>query len=103
MRLSAAALVLFLANAYAFAPPPLARRSAHTLGVLAVAEETEQVLTVEDIGEMSFRELQNKCRERGLPPDGTTATLRARIREYICPADPFTGEEECPTPEVSHQ
>lgn len=107
MRLSVAALVLFLANASAFAP--LAARSGrappHTLSVLAedtVTTTSELLLTLEDIGEMTFRELQNECRERGLSPEGTTATLRARIREQVCPADPFTGEDECPTPEVRH-
>lgn len=100
MRLSVAALVLFLANAGAFAPPSLARRPPHQLSVLAVEKDLE-VLTVDAIGDMSFRELQNACREQGLSPEGTTGALRARIREVICPVDPLTGEEDCPVPEVS--
>lgn len=103
MRLSIAAWVLFLAhNAGAFVPSSPRRLSQHTLSVLAAPstkeEEQTDVLTLEHVANMSFRELQHECSERGLPSEGTTATLRARIREYICPVDPFTGQEECPTP-----
>ena len=97
MRLSVAALVFFLANAGAFAPPPSARRPLS----LAVLAEDVDVLTLDAIGGMSFRELQHACREHGLSPEGTTGALRSRIRQVICPVDPFTGEEDCPVPEVS--
>ena len=97
MRLSVAALVLFLTHAGAFAPPPSTRRPS-SLFVLA---ENVNVPTLDAIGDMSFRELQNACREQGLSPEGTTGALRARIREVICPVDPLTGEEDCPVPEVS--
>jgi hypothetical protein len=61
--------------------------------------EDVDVLTLDAIGGMSFRELQHACRENGLSPEGTTGALRARIRQVICPVDPFTGEEDCPVPE----
>lgn len=99
MRLSVAALVLFLVHAGAFAPPPLSARCPSSLFVLA--EQDVNVLTLDAIGDMSFRELQHACREHGLSPEGTTGALRARIRQVICPVDPFTGEEDCPVPEVS--
>ena len=100
MRLSVAALILFLANAGAFAPPPSARRTLSSSRF--VLSEDVDVLTLDAIGGMSFRELQHACRENGLSPEGTTGALRARIRQVICPVDPFTGEEDCPVPEVSH-
>jgi hypothetical protein len=100
MRLSVAALILFLASAGAFAPPPSARRTLSSSRF--VLSEDVDVLTLDAIGGMSFRELQHACRENGLSPEGTTGALRARIRQVICPVDPFTGEEDCPVPEVSH-
>lgn len=101
MRCSVAALALLLVtHASAFAPPPIApSRHRALLSNLALAPDTDE-LSVEAIGDLSFRELQSECRERGLSPEGTTGALRARIREVICPVDPFTGEEECPAPTV---
>jgi hypothetical protein len=91
MRLSLAAVVCVLlwANAAAFAPLSSVSVSRHvSLSVSAVSD-----LSVDAIGDMGFRELQNECKSRGLSSEGTTATLRSRIREAIGPPmDPFSHE-----------
>jgi hypothetical protein len=61
-----------------------------------VSAVTDSDLSLDAIGDMGFRELQNECKSRGLSFEGTTATLRSRIREAIGrPAmDPSSHDEE---------
>lgn len=87
MRFSLAAVVILWAYAAAFAP--LSSVPRHFSRSVAAVND----LSIDAIGNMSFRELQNECKSRGLPSEGTTATLRSRIRESIGPpVDPFSHE-----------
>ena len=87
MRFSLAAVFSLWAYAAAFAP--FASVPCHVSRSAAAVKDH----SIDAIGDMTFRELQNECKSRGLSSEGTTATLRSRIRESIGrPVDPFTNE-----------
>jgi hypothetical protein len=87
MRFSLAAVASLWAYAAAFAP--LSSVPRHVSRSVAAVKD----LSIDAIGDMTFRELQNECKSRGLSSEGTTATLRSRIRESIGPpVDPFSHE-----------
>lgn len=89
MKASLAAVVVLCGHVAAFAP----RSSAHKGYSLLMATKQDTPVSVNEIGSMSFRELQNECKSLGLSPEGTTATLRSRLRESIAgPVDPFDHE-----------
>jgi len=72
-------------------------RSTTYLRSVAVTVDTEfastevGLTTPEEIGKLTFRQLQKECKARGLPAVGTTGTLRQRLTEALC--DP--EDQEC--------
>jgi pentatricopeptide repeat protein len=62
-----------------------------TAGSEVVVPQSNILSTPEEIGQLTFRELQKECKSRGIPAIGTTATLRQRLVGALC----APGDDEC--------
>lgn len=70
--------------------------SSSLLSTVAPVEETDstekEISTYDGVNQLTFRELQAECKQRGLEAVGNTRVLRRRLLENLGLCE---GEEEC--------